>query len=62
MKLHNPFENEPSASLVIAVTILSIATLLGAAQLAFYYPFIVIPIVLVAAVIRVTYAVIKGDT
>tara|TARA_R110000782_G_scaffold35323_3_gene84403 strand:- start:753 stop:947 length:195 start_codon:yes stop_codon:yes gene_type:complete len=62
MKLHNPFKNEPTASLVIAVTILSITTLLGAAQLAFYYPFVVIPIVLVSAAIRVIYSVIKGDT
>jgi uncharacterized membrane protein len=62
MKLHNPFKNEPTASLVIAVIILYVVTLFGAVQLAFYYPFVVIPIILVAAVIRVIYSVIKGDT
>jgi hypothetical protein len=62
MKLYNPFENKPSTSLVIALTILYVATTYGLVLLAFYYPFVVIPIVLVAAVIRVVYSVIKGDT
>jgi hypothetical protein len=61
MKLHNPFDR-PSASLGVALTLLFTATLCGAVSLTLYYPFVVIPILLVAAVIRVIYSVIKGDT
>jgi hypothetical protein len=61
MKFHNPFENEPSASLAISLIIVLPVVTYVLVSLAVYYPFVVIPIVLLAAVIRVVYAIIKGE-
>jgi hypothetical protein len=67
MKLHNPF-NQPSHLLDISLSILFTATTYGLVLLLFHYSSVVmaivlfvIPIVLLAAVIRVIYAVIKGE-
>jgi hypothetical protein len=69
MKLHNPFNSKSSALLDISLVILFTATTCGLVLLSFHYRYVVIaillfviPIVLLAAVIRVIYAVIKGDT
>jgi hypothetical protein len=54
MKLHNPFKNEPSASLDVALLIFIITSVL-------LYPFliIIVPVISLWIIIKVIYSVIK---